>query len=61
MPYKIKVIFSLVVLAVAYGSYLFLGWLGQDVTPYVALFLGIFSVGSFWIFPEVSHKKDRKS
>ena len=57
MPIRIKVIFSLIVLAVAVAGYFFLNWLGQDLTPYLALFLGVFSVVSFWIFPEVSNKK----
>lgn len=57
MPMYIKIVFSIVVLAVAIASYYFLAWLGQDLTPYLALFLGVFSVVSFWIFPEVTHKK----
>lgn len=57
MPVKIKIIFSLVVLAVALAGYFFLDWLGQDFSPYLALFLGVFSVISFWIFPEVTHKR----
>jgi len=59
MPTKIKVAFSLLVLAVAIGGYLFLDWLGQEFTPYLSLFLGVFSVASFWIFPEVSSKKSK--
>lgn len=57
MPVPIKIVFSLVVLAVAIGGYFFLDWLGQGVTPYLALFLGVFCVFSFWIFPEVTNKK----
>lgn len=57
MPVHIKIIFSLVVLAVAVAGYYFLIWLGQDITPYLSLFLGVFAVISFWIFPEVGHKK----
>ena len=60
MPTKIKVAFSLLVLAVAIGGYLFLDWLGQEFTPYLSLFLGVFSVASFWIFPEVSNKKSKE-
>ncbi len=61
MPFPVKFIFSIVVLAVAYGSSVFLKSLGQDWTPSLALFLGVFSVASFWIFPEVIHKKGNKS
>ncbi len=57
MPVKIKIVFSLVVLAVAIAGYFFLDWLGQDFTPYLALFLGGFSIFAFWVFPEVTHKK----
>lgn len=57
MPVKIKIAFSLVVLIVAVAGYFFLAWLGQDFTPYLALFLGAFCVFAFWVFPEVSHKK----
>lgn len=57
MPVKIKIAFSLVVLLVAVAGYFFLNWLGQDFTPYLALFLGAFCVFAFWVFPEVSNKK----
>jgi hypothetical protein len=58
MPVPIKIVFSLVVLGTAIAGYFFLDWLGQDETRYLALFLGVFSVVSFWIFPEVT--KDKK-
>ena len=57
MPFKIKVVFSIVVLVVAVAGYFFLQNLEQTFTPYLALFLGAFSVFPFWVFPEVSHKK----
>lgn len=57
MPTPVKIVFSLVVLAVSVGGYFFLDWLGQDISRYLALFLGVFSVFSFWIFPEVTNKK----
>ena len=59
MPVLIKIIFSLVVLVVAVGGYYFLNWLGQGqgISQYLALFLGVFAVISFWIFPEVVNKK----
>lgn len=57
MPVKVKIIFSIVVLLGAIAGYFFLHYLGQDLTPYAALFLGAFCVFAFWVFPEVSHKK----
>jgi len=57
MPKKVKLIFSALVLLVAVLSAWFLSSVGGKVTPWLALFLGLFSVGSFWIFPEVSSKK----
>lgn len=59
MPKHVKIIFSLVVLAIAFAGYLFLDSLGQHGPKYAALFVGVFSVASFWIFPEVSHKKGK--
>lgn len=59
MPVPIKIIFSLVVLGVAIGGYFFLDWFsaGQGISSYLSLFLGLFCVISFWIFPEVVNKK----
>jgi len=57
VPVKIKIVFSIIVLLVAVAGYMFLRWLGHDITPYLALFLGAFCVFAFWVFPEVSHKK----
>jgi len=59
VPTPIKLIFSAVVLIVAALSAWFLNSLGQETTPWLALFLGVFSVASFWIFPEVMHKKGK--
>lgn len=58
MPVKIKIVFSFVVLALAIAGYFFLDWLGQGFTRYLALFLGGFCVFAFWVFPEVTHKKE---
>lgn len=59
MPVPIKIVFSFVVLAVAIAGYFFLDWLGggTGISRYLALFLGVFSVISFWIFPEVTKTK----
>ncbi len=57
MPKKIKLIFSAVVLIVAALGAWFLSWIGQETAPWLAIFLGVFSVVSFWIFPEVTNNK----
>ena len=57
MPVKIKVMFSVLVLVVAALGAWFLDWLGNSTASWVALFFGVFSVASFWIFPEVGGKK----
>ena len=59
MPPKIKIAFSALVLIVAVASAWFLASLGGEVTPWLALFLGVFSVASFWIFPEVTNTKSK--
>jgi hypothetical protein len=60
MPVKIKIAFSVIVLAVAVAGYFFLEWLGHDFEKFLSLSLGVFCVVAFWIFPEVSHKKKDK-
>lgn len=57
MPANIKIVFSAVVLIVAALSAWFLNSLGHQTTPWLAVFLGVFSVVSFWIFPEVTRAK----
>jgi len=59
MPVPIKIVFSLVVLGVAIAGYFFLEWFagGQGISRYLALFLGVFAVIAFWIFPEVTKDK----
>jgi hypothetical protein len=59
MPVNIKIVFSMVVLGVAVAGYFFLDWFsgGSGIARYLALFLGVFSVVSFWIFPEVANTK----
>lgn len=59
MPIPIKITFSIIILGVAIAGHYFLASLGQDVTPYLALFLGVFSVIAFWIFPEVEDKSKK--
>ena len=59
MPVNVKIIFSIVVLAVAIAGFYFLDLYGQGVSKYLALFLGVFSVIAFWIFPEVGGKGEK--
>ncbi len=59
MPVNVKIIFSIVVLAVAFAGYYFLGLYGEGISKYLSLFLGVFSVIAFWIFPEVGGKNEK--
>ena len=56
MPTAIKIMFSIVVLAAATTGYYFLDLNGLGVSKYLSLFLGVFAVIAFWIFPEVGGK-----
>jgi uncharacterized RDD family membrane protein YckC len=58
MPVNVKIVFSIVVLLAAIAGYFFLDALGNGIQRYVALFIGVFAVLAFWIFPEVG-KKDK--
>lgn len=57
MPPRIKIILSIVVLAVAVAGYFFQVSLGKVGPSYAALGFGALAVIAMWIFPEVSHKK----
>ncbi|MAI44635.1 MAG: hypothetical protein CBC34_001785 [Hyphomicrobiaceae bacterium TMED74] len=59
MPTGIKIMFSIIVLAVAIAGYYFLDLNGLGVSKYLSLFLGVFSVIAFWIFPEVGGKGEK--
>lgn len=59
MPVHIKIVFSFVVLLVAIAGYFFLDWFHQGTSRYLALFLGVFAVVAFWIFPEVTNKSKK--
>lgn len=60
MPNNVKIILSLVVLAVTAAGYAFQGWLGQETPKYAVAFLGVFMVISMWVFPEVQRRKGDK-
>lgn len=59
MPTKVKLGLSIAVALAAVAGYFYMGFLGQ-IRPQIALiFLGPFTVGSLWIFPEVMRSKTR--
>lgn len=60
MPNHIKVILSLVVLAVAAAGYVFQSSLGLTGPKYAVAFLGLFMVVAMWMFPEVQRRKGDK-
>lgn len=60
MPSHIKLMLSLVVLAVAAAGYVFQSGLGQEGPKYAVAFLGAFMVVAMWIFPEVQRRPGDK-
>jgi hypothetical protein len=60
MPNHIKLILSLIVLAVAAAGYAFQAALGQEGPKYAVAFLGIFMVVAMWVFPEVQRRPGDK-
>lgn len=60
MPNRVKIILSLLVLAVAAAGYAFQAGLGQEGPKYAVAFLGIFMVIAMWVFPEVQRRPGDK-
>lgn len=60
MPNRIKILLSLVVLAVAAAAYAFQAALGQVGPRYAVAFLGVFMVVAMWVFPEVERRPGNK-
>ncbi|MFG1346851.1 hypothetical protein V5F59_18330 [Xanthobacter autotrophicus DSM 431] len=60
MPNHIKLMLSLVVLAVAAAGYVFQSSLGQVGPKYAVAFLGAFMVVAMWVFPEVQRRPGDK-
>lgn len=58
MPPKIKAGLSVVGLLVAAAAFYWQHSIGMDTTKWVVAFLGVFMVGSMWVFPEVTRKAD---
>lgn len=61
MPTKVKLGLSIAVALVALGGFFFMGYLGQRGPQFALVFLGPFTVGSLWIFPEVMRTKSGDS
>lgn len=57
MPAKYKVIISVLVALLAFGTYHFQTQAGQEVTPWIALSLGAFMIFAIWLFPETKNDK----
>lgn len=60
MPTRVKLILSLVVLAVAAAGYAFQAGLGMSGPKYAVAFLGVFMVVAMWVFPEVQRRPGDK-
>ena len=60
MPAKFKIMISIVVVIAAVAVFFFQSTAGQEVTPWVALALGVFMIFAMWIFPEEQKKKSSK-
>ena len=52
MPNHLKLILSLIIVAVAVVFHYSQGEAGQDVAKWVALGLGAFMIFAIWLFPE---------
>lgn len=57
MPVMIKIALSTLVALAAIGGWFYMDYLGQTGPKWAIAFLGPFSVGSLWIFPEVMRSK----
>ncbi|HVI28715.1 hypothetical protein [Hansschlegelia sp.] len=53
MPFKIKMGLTIIVGLAALAGFFFMGHLGKTGPQIALLFLGPFTMGSLWIFPEV--------
>ena len=61
MPFHIKMGLTVVVGLAAIAGFFYMGALGKTGPQIALLFLGPFTMGSLWIFPEVMKSKaDRK-
>lgn len=57
MPFHIKMGLTAVVLIAAMAGWFYMGHLGKTGPQMALLFLGPFTAGSLWIFPEVMRSK----
>jgi hypothetical protein len=57
MPFPIKMGLTVVVLLAAAAGFFYMGHIGRTGPQMALLFLGPFTAGSLWIFPEVMRSK----
>lgn len=57
MPFHVKMGLTVVVLIAAIAGFFYMGHLGKTGPQIALLFLGPFTAGSLWIFPEVMRSK----
>lgn len=57
MPFHVKMGLTVVVLIAAVAGVFYMGHLGKTGPQIALLFLGPFTAGSLWIFPEVMRGK----
>lgn len=57
MPFPIKMGLTVVIGLAAIAGWFFMGQLGKTGPQIALLFLGPFTMGSLWIFPEVMRSK----
>lgn len=57
MPFPIKMGLTVLIGLAALAAWFFMGRLGQTGPQWALLFLGPFTMGSLWIFPEVMRSK----
>ncbi|MDP6708903.1 MAG: hypothetical protein QF893_21375 [Alphaproteobacteria bacterium] len=60
MPNHLKLILSLIIVAVAVVFHYFQGQAGQEVTKWLALGLGAFMIFAIWLFPEAKREAKKK-
>jgi hypothetical protein len=60
MPTNIKIILTLLVALTAVGAHYYQAAIGQPITPWVVLGLGVFMIIALWLFPDAKGKHERR-
>lgn len=60
MPNHIKLILSIVVVAVAIAFHIFQARAGHELNSWLALGLAAFMIAAVWLFPEAKGYKDKR-